>query len=96
MRSHWKELLTLPGTAISTTEGTWTIRHSHILEDQGSSRLALFLDLERGSEVISARLLFSGDTHFHTHGNKTDWILDALKDIIEGGELRQDGIYSIE
>jgi hypothetical protein len=34
-------------------------------------------------------------THAVEHGHQTQWILDSLKKLIEGGRLRQDGIYAI-
>ena len=94
MRSHWPELIGLPGTQVAAPDQAWTIRHADVLEDQRSSRLALLLDLEKGSEVVSARLLFPAETHLE-HNNQTNWILDALRAIIGSGRLQHGGIYAI-
>ena len=95
MRSNWTELINLSGTELRASGEKWTIRHADIVEDQRSSRLALLLDLQKGNDVVSARLVFPGETHAVEHDHGIQWILDSLKAIIEGGRLRQDGIYSI-
>jgi hypothetical protein len=73
----------------------WIIRHADVLEEQRSSRLALLLDLQKGKDIVSARLLFPGEIHAIEQAHRTQWILDSLKALIEGGRLRQDGIYAI-
>ena len=95
MRSQWPELTGLSGKEFLASGERWIIRHADVLEDQRSSRLALFLDLQKGSDIVSARLLFPGETHAVEQGGRTQWILDSLKALIEGGRLRQDGIYAI-
>jgi hypothetical protein len=95
MRSHWPELIGLSGKEFSAAGENWTIRHADVLEDQRSSRLALLLDLQRGEEILTARLLFPGETHAVDQASRTEWILASLKNLIESGRLRQDGIYAI-
>jgi hypothetical protein len=94
MREHWPELLKLAGKEVSASGRKWVIRHSDVLEDQRSSRLALLLDLETDHDVVSARLLFPAET-LSESDDQTKWILESLKRIIESGRLRQQGIYSI-
>lgn len=95
MRGNWKELISLPGTEVAADDQTWVIRHADVLEDQSSTRLALLLDLERGKDIVSARLLFPAETHAIEHQHQINWILDSLKTIIGDGRLRQNGIYAI-
>ena len=94
MRSHWKELIGLPGTEVAASGQKWVIRYADVVEDQRSTRLALLLDLEKGNDIVSARLLFPAETHIE-HKNEINWILDSLKVIIEDGRLKQNGIYAI-
>ncbi len=94
MRNSWPELTGLSGTEFVASGESWTIRHADILEDQRSSRLALLLDLQRGKDILSARLLFPSEDVVE-QPNQTQWILDSLRALIEGGRLRQDGIYAI-
>jgi hypothetical protein len=65
------------------------------LEDQASTRLALLLDLERDREVVSIRLLFPSEKHAVEHGHDTKWLVDSLRTILESGQLRGHGIYSV-
>ena len=95
MRGDWPELTSLSGAQVAVLGQTWRVRRSDVLEDQRSKRLALLLDLESDSEVISARPLFPAETHAVDHSHQMNWILDSLKAIIESGRLRQDGIYAI-
>ena len=94
MRSNWPKLTNLSGKEFVASGDTWVIRHADVLEEQRSSRLALLLDLQRGQEVVSARLLFPGEEVVE-QADLTQWILDSLKVLIEGGRLRQNGIYAI-
>jgi hypothetical protein len=95
MATYWPELTGLTAHTFDAGGQSWMIRHADILEDQASTRLALLLDLEHGTEVTSIRLLFPAETHAVDFNHDVRWILDALKDIIESGQLREDGIYFI-
>jgi hypothetical protein len=95
MRSHWPELTGLSGKEFVASGETWIIRHADVLEEQRSSRLSLLLDLQRGKDIVSARLLFPGETHAVEQASQTEWILASLRALIEAGRLRQNGIYAI-